>query len=779
VRGLYEFSAFLSVDGNTLIVRPAIPFVPGESVSVSCDDAALSPDAAAFEYSFSVSSQSIKQLNRYATAASEDPCIPDKAPDGPSRPAAPDARRTTGASGVSVPSDYPSVTVHKMTAPSDGKVFINNWGGTPYIMILENNGDPVFYRRTPSRARDFKVQPTGLLTYRLGPPQNVFHGMDATYAVTDTFYAGHGYGTDEHDLQILPNGNALVIALDHQQIDMSVLVPGGRTDAVVIGNHIQELDKDHNVVFEWRSWDNFEITDARHIDLTGGTIDYVHMNSISVDTDGNIIISSRHLSEITKIDRSTGTVMWRLGGAKNQFTFAGMEGPFSWQHDARALGNNTYTIFDNGNWNSPRETRVLEYNLDTTNRGATLVWEYRHTPAFYTWWMGNAQRLPGGNTVIGWADASLPRLTEVTPAGETVLELDFATPAHCYRVFKFPWEGKASAPYLTAEPLSVGARLLFPVFGDSSIQKYYIYAGRSAHPTTLVDSSIVPSIDVTGLDTGNHYFRVTAVDGSGKMTAFSNEEEVYVRNTVPGANLVMNGGFDAGVAPWTLNVNGDGVATSTVTDGGEYFIGISGGGTQVWNVQLLQGNIPLLQGRRYIFSFDARAESPRTIDAKMEQDGGSYINYSRTGAVYITTSMTRINIPFIMQDATDMAARVSLNCGQSTVNVFFDNISVREDIASSVSADLPETPASAQLLTPYPNPFNPETEIRYVLGTDDDVRIQIFNSLGQLVQTIEESWKMRGEHAVRWDASSQPSGVYFVVLSIGPVRDVDKLLLIR
>lgn len=86
---------------------------------------------------------------------------------------------------------------------------------------------------------------------------------------------------------------------------------------------IQELDQSKNVVFQWRSWDHFRITDATHEDLTAALVDYVHANALEVDNDGNILLSSRHLDEITKIDRQTGNIIWRLDGG----TWPGRENP--------------------------------------------------------------------------------------------------------------------------------------------------------------------------------------------------------------------------------------------------------------------------------------------------------------------------------------------------------------------------------------------------------------------------------------------------------------------
>ena len=201
---------------------------------------------------------------------------------------------------------------------------------------------------------------------------------------------------------------------------MSTIVSGGQTDATVQGNMFQELDKDKNLIFEWRSWDHFKFQDAEEIELTGKIIDYVHMNSIAIDYDNNYIISSRHLSEVTKIDRQTGEIIWRFGGVNNQFEIINDDLEFSYQHCVRPVPDkpNYYTMFDNGNKRNPRYARAVEYRLDTTNMAAAKVWEFRYSPDRYSYMMGSVQILPNDNRFIDWSTALEMRACEVTPDGE-------------------------------------------------------------------------------------------------------------------------------------------------------------------------------------------------------------------------------------------------------------------------------------------------------------------------------------------------------------------------
>ena len=173
------------------------------------------------------------------------------------------------------------------------------------------------------------------------------------------------------------------------------------------------------------------------------------MNAIDIDTDGHILLSSRNTSEVTKINRDTGEIIWRLGGAHNQFTYINdpLNGARN-QHAIRVVTTNDYTMFDNGNLHSPSMSRAVEYRLDPTNMTATLVWQYPNPPtaSIYSYYMGNAQRLANGNTLIDWAVGNLPKLTEVRPDGSKAYEMNWADGWEAYRTWRCSWQGSAVQP---------------------------------------------------------------------------------------------------------------------------------------------------------------------------------------------------------------------------------------------------------------------------------------------------------------------------------------------
>ena len=84
----------------------------------------------------------------------------------------------------------------------------------------------------------------------------------------------------------------------------------------------------------------------------------------------------------------------------------------------------------------------------------------------------------------------------------------------------------------------------------------------------------------------------------------------------------------------------------------------------------------------------------------------------------------------------------------------------------------------------YPNPFNPATTIRYTLPEASDVRLTVYNILGQQVRVLVSTKQMPGVYSVSWDSRdaygrSVASGLYFYRLEAGPHVAVRKMLLMK
>lgn len=331
---------------------------------------------------------------------------------------------------AAIPSDYPKVVATNRGGAAPGYLIGAIGGGNgsqTYYVVLDNSGTNLVYASTTNALLRF-MTPQGFATTTDG---GSFRFADESLETVDAFTA-IGYNLDTHDVKLLPNGHALVLGIESRAVDLSTVVAGGSGIGWATGNVIQELDANKRLVFEWHAFDYIAISNS-----FGPMVDYTHGNAVAIDpTDNHLLVSFRNTSEIVKINRSTGEVMWRLGGKMNQFTFVNetANGPYYTvgQHDVHRLANGNLLFFDNGSMGgdyiTPRSySRVVEYALDEVNKIATLVWEYRHVPDIEAICQGSVKRMANGNTLIDWGCASGlfagTIVTEVNPSGQVVFEM--------------------------------------------------------------------------------------------------------------------------------------------------------------------------------------------------------------------------------------------------------------------------------------------------------------------------------------------------------------------
>ena len=88
-------------------------------------------------------------------------------------------------------------------------------------------------------------------------------------------------------------------------------------------------------------------------------------------------------------------------------------------------------------------------------------------------------------------------------------------------------------------------------------------------------------------------------------------------------------------------------------------------------------------------------------------------------------------------------------------------------------------PTSFALDQNYPNPFNPSTSISYSIPKRSHVRLQVYNLLGQLVQTIVDEDKQAGSHNATWNANDVANGLYFYRILAGEFIQSKKAVVLK
>lgn len=343
-----------------------------------------------------------------------------------------------------LPSDFPDlrVTVDAPGASMDPVyVALRRGMRRSYVVKFDNAGVPLFYRAEDVELYDFKKHPGGQMSYALGRSGAVHVVLDSEYGEVATYETVGLVNTDVHEFHILPNGNRIMMA--YEPADRDATPYGGLSNQRVADSVLQEVSSSGDVVFEWNSWGLLALDES----VYPSSVDYAHVNSVEVMDDGHWLVSSRGLAQVFKVNRDDGSIIWRFGGISNQFTF--IDDPYSHlcgQHTASQLDNGNILVFDNGLYCWPESpergeerTRVVEYELDEQAMTARLVWSYER-PGTFAQSQGSSQRLPNGNTLIGWGSNPDVLVTEVNPKGEIVFEVEahHASDITNYRAWRFP-----------------------------------------------------------------------------------------------------------------------------------------------------------------------------------------------------------------------------------------------------------------------------------------------------------------------------------------------------
>lgn len=369
------------------------------------------------------------------------------------------------------------------------------------LMVLDAFGYPVFYKDFPVNGgtwADLRVYPNGLMSYYLFQESTLdgkYYIMDSTFTVIDSVACGNGLKTDGHEMLMLDNGHYYLICLEERIMDLSGVLTEdgfpGSANGTVLGPVIQELDENKNVIFEWLGIDYYSLNDIdSYFFLDPSFMDFGHPNGIAIDQDGNLLFSVRFFNEITKISRVDSSIIWRLGGKQNDFTFINDSLNFSAQHNIEVLPNGNITLYDNGELTTPPLARGVEYELDQTNKTATRVWSLDNTPGVLSYALGSMQRLSNGNSLVSWGAGFSPGFDndfiEVSANNDTLLTLDYPQDYFIYRTYKSQpsWDMEAVRPAITCDT-SGGVGTLS---AETGLSNYQWNTGATSAEVTIADT---------------------------------------------------------------------------------------------------------------------------------------------------------------------------------------------------------------------------------------------------------------------------------------------------
>ncbi len=124
----------------------------------------------------------------------------------------------------------------------------------------------------------------------------------------------------------------------------------------------------------------------------------------------------------------------------------------------------------------------------------------------------------------------------------------------------------------------------------------------------------------------------------------------------------------------------------------------------------------------------------------------------------------------------DWSPRMGMNFKLHPVSADYGN---EIDLVVNYANDDETIPSPDMNLTSYPNPFNPETTVRFTLQEDSSVELNIYDIKGRKVRTLVDERLQTGEHRFTWNGEGAASGIYLIRLKTGDRTFTRKAILMK
>ena len=222
----------------------------------------------------------------------------------------------------------------------------------------------------------------------------------------------------------------------------------------------------------------------------------------------------------------------------------------------------------------------------------------------------------------------------------------------------------------------------------------------------------------------------------------------------------------------------------------EFFKGISADGIQDNGIDGTN-----ITNVRFDFYTQAKTDPPVAAEFKLVDFGGDAWgggNDTEDIFVFNNNSIPKIEshkwitVDVALDDLAGMTARKNLSqmvlftLRGGPMKYYIDNLYFYSDQAINSAEDYSLThPKDLNLFQNYPNPFNPNTNIQFDLPTSGYTVLKIYNSVGQLVQTLVDQNLQAGRHNYNFNANQFASGIYFYRIEFGSQIITNKMILLK
>jgi hypothetical protein len=188
-------------------------------------------------------------------------------------------------------------------------------------------------------------------------------------------------------------------------------------------------------------------------------------------------------------------------------------------------------------------------------------------------------------------------------------------------------------------------------------------------------------------------------------------------------------------------------------------------------------NISLIQNDLYVYP-NGYIEDPEKFDFMVGSDPAHQVLTSDQPRDW---SMVVSSGPYDLEPDEVMLVAFAIVAGDDLGDLLVNADQAVQLYYTTTGVAGETVPAPAQLvLRPVtPNPFNPRTEIRYLLPQAGRVDVGVFNVMGQRVATLVDGRQTAGEKRMTWDAHGLPSGPYFLRIDAAGETRNTKMMLVK
>lgn len=354
-----------------------------------------------------------------------------------------------------LPADFPAWRFEGLGEMAPG-LFVVSFQATqkerPWVIVFDHEGVPRWWDNPPTRALWGQVLSDGTFSWARSFGDG--YGLDPRMAHEVRSPAGDllrlvrtkGSIIDGHEFRELGNGNVLVDTYVPETADLSRF--GGPTRAAIVSAEIQELGPRGQVLWRWNSrghislaetgrWWRNVLSNPRRRLQGREAFDPVHINAIEPRGPDEVVISTRHTDAVYGIQRSSGEIVWKLGGSKTADSLQIIGDParklLGGQHDVRVAEDGRLSIYDNGK-DRPRRPRVVFYRLDPKQGRARYLGQLNDSAVKASHCCGSARELADNGWLVSWGDN--PLVTAFDEEGQIAFRLHLA--ASTFRAVPVP-----------------------------------------------------------------------------------------------------------------------------------------------------------------------------------------------------------------------------------------------------------------------------------------------------------------------------------------------------